>query len=62
MKKLVIYLVCEPETPALAQAAVDGGAERQVGAEAHRRDEAQQQRGDEGPCRGARVRHHHGRG
>ncbi len=27
MKKLVIYLVCEPETPALAQAAVDGGAD-----------------------------------
>jgi len=26
MKKLVIYLVCEPETPELAQAAVEGGA------------------------------------
>jgi tryptophan synthase alpha subunit len=27
MKKLVIYLVAEPETPELAQAAVDGGAD-----------------------------------
>ena len=27
MKKLVIYLVCEPETPELAEAAVDGGAD-----------------------------------
>ena len=27
MKKLVIYLVCEPETPELAQAAVEGGAD-----------------------------------
>ena len=27
MKKLVIYLVCEPETPALAEAAVEGGAD-----------------------------------
>jgi tryptophan synthase alpha chain len=27
MKKLVIYLVCEPETPELAEAAVEGGAE-----------------------------------
>jgi tryptophan synthase alpha chain len=27
MKQLVIYLVCEPETPALAAAAVDGGAD-----------------------------------
>ena len=27
MKKLVIYLVCEPETPELAAAAVDGGAD-----------------------------------
>ena len=27
MKRLVIYLVCEPETPELAQAAVDGGAD-----------------------------------
>jgi tryptophan synthase alpha chain len=26
-KKLVIYLVCEPETPELAEAAVDGGAD-----------------------------------
>jgi len=26
MKNLVIYLVCEPETPELAQAAVEGGA------------------------------------
>lgn len=26
-KSLVIYLVCEPETPALAQAAVEGGAD-----------------------------------
>ena len=26
-KKLVIYLVCEPETPALAQAAVEAGAD-----------------------------------
>ncbi len=26
-KTLVIYLVCEPETPALAQAAVEGGAD-----------------------------------
>lgn len=26
MKQLVIYLVCEPETPELAQAAVEGGA------------------------------------
>jgi tryptophan synthase alpha chain len=27
MKKLVIYLVCEPETPELAEAAVEGGAD-----------------------------------
>ena len=27
MTKLVIYLVCEPETPALAEAAVEGGAD-----------------------------------
>jgi tryptophan synthase alpha chain len=27
VKKLVIYLVCEPETPALAEAAVEGGAD-----------------------------------
>jgi tryptophan synthase alpha subunit len=27
MTKLVIYLVCEPETPELAQAAVEGGAD-----------------------------------
>jgi tryptophan synthase alpha chain len=27
VKKLVIYLVCEPETPELAEAAVDGGAD-----------------------------------
>ena len=27
MKKLVIYLVCEPETPELAAAAVEGGAD-----------------------------------
>lgn len=27
MKKLVIYLVCEPETPGLAEAAVEGGAD-----------------------------------
>src|SRR5277367_3957941 len=27
MKQLVIYLVCEPETPELAEAAVDGGAD-----------------------------------
>jgi tryptophan synthase alpha chain len=27
MKKLVVYLVCEPETPDLARAAVDGGAD-----------------------------------
>jgi tryptophan synthase alpha chain len=27
MKRVVVYLVCEPETPALAQAAVDGGAD-----------------------------------
>jgi tryptophan synthase alpha chain len=27
VKKLVIYLVCEPETPALAAAAVEGGAD-----------------------------------
>jgi tryptophan synthase alpha chain len=27
MKKLVVYLVCEPETPELAEAAVDGGAD-----------------------------------
>ncbi|MEI8105153.1 MAG: tryptophan synthase subunit alpha [Actinomycetes bacterium] len=27
MTKLVIYLVCEPETPGLAQAAVEGGAD-----------------------------------
>src|SRR5262249_22286887 len=27
MKKLVIYLVCEPETPELAEAAVAGGAD-----------------------------------
>jgi tryptophan synthase alpha chain len=27
MKKLVVYLVCEPETPALAEAAVEGGAD-----------------------------------
>ena len=27
MKKLVVYLVCEPETPELAQAAVEGGAD-----------------------------------
>ena len=26
-KKLVIYLVCEPETPELAEAAVEGGAD-----------------------------------
>src|SRR5690242_7634503 len=26
-KKLVVYLVCEPETPSLAEAAVDGGAD-----------------------------------
>src|SRR3954462_12372433 len=26
-KSLVIYLVCEPETPALAEAAVEGGAD-----------------------------------
>jgi tryptophan synthase alpha chain len=26
-KRLVIYLVCEPETPALAEAAVEGGAD-----------------------------------
>ena len=26
-KSLVVYLVCEPETPALAQAAVEGGAD-----------------------------------
>ena len=26
-KSLVIYLVCEPETPELAEAAVDGGAD-----------------------------------
>jgi len=26
-KKLVVYLVCEPETPELAEAAVDGGAD-----------------------------------
>ena len=26
-KQLVVYLVCEPETPALAEAAVDGGAD-----------------------------------
>ncbi|HSX22081.1 MAG TPA: tryptophan synthase subunit alpha [Gaiellaceae bacterium] len=27
MKKLVIYLMCEPETPELAEAAVEGGAD-----------------------------------
>jgi tryptophan synthase alpha chain len=27
LKKLVIYLVCEPETPELAEAAVEGGAD-----------------------------------
>jgi tryptophan synthase alpha chain len=27
MKKLVIYLVCEPETPELAEAAIEGGAD-----------------------------------
>jgi tryptophan synthase alpha chain len=27
MKKLVVYLMCEPETPELARAAVDGGAD-----------------------------------
>jgi tryptophan synthase alpha chain len=27
MKKLVVYLVCEPETPELAEAAVEGGAD-----------------------------------
>ena len=27
MKKLVIYLMCEPETPELARAAVEGGAD-----------------------------------
>jgi tryptophan synthase alpha chain len=27
VKKLVLYLVCEPETPELAEAAVDGGAD-----------------------------------
>jgi tryptophan synthase alpha chain len=27
MKKLIIYLVCEPETPELAEAAVEGGAD-----------------------------------
>jgi tryptophan synthase alpha chain len=27
VKELVIYLVCEPETPALAEAAVEGGAD-----------------------------------
>jgi tryptophan synthase alpha chain len=27
MKKLVVYLVCEPETPALAEAAVEAGAD-----------------------------------
>ena len=26
-RKLVIYLVCEPETPELAEAAVEGGAD-----------------------------------
>jgi tryptophan synthase alpha chain len=27
MKKLVVYLVCEPETPELAEAAIEGGAD-----------------------------------